>query len=102
MMDRHQVVILDIRMPMFPVAQLNGHQDCVNAINWAPHSCCHICTAGDDKQALIWDLNPIPNPIEDPILAYQAEGEVSNLQWSMTKPDWVSIVFDNKLQILRV
>ena len=93
-MDRFQVVILDIRMPMFPVAQLNGHQDCVNAICWAPHSCCHICTAGDDKQALIWDLNPIPNPIEDPILAYGAEGEVSNLQWSITKPDWVSIVFD--------
>jgi len=94
MMDRLNVVILDIRMPMFPVATLNGHTNSVNAICWAPHSCCHVCTAGDDKQALIWDLTPIPNPIDDPILAYQAEGEVSNLQWSMQQPDWVSIVFD--------
>ena len=40
---------------------------------------CHICSAGDDAQALIWDLTNIPNPIEDPILAYQAEGEVNML-----------------------
>jgi len=70
MMDKPLVMILDIRMPMLPVAKLSGHNDCVNAIAWAPHSCCHICTAGDDSQALIWDLTTIPNAIEDPILAY--------------------------------
>ncbi len=32
-------------------------QACVNALAWAPHSSCHICTAGDDSQALIWDLS---------------------------------------------
>jgi DDB1- and CUL4-associated factor 7 len=74
-----------------------------NKIAWAPHSSCHICTAGEDKQALIWDLSAIAKrPIEDPILAYNAEGEVNNLQWSASQPDWVSIAFDNKLQILRV
>lgn len=31
---------------------------------------------GDDRQALIWDISPMPRPVEDPILAYQAEGEV--------------------------
>jgi DDB1- and CUL4-associated factor 7 len=52
---------------------------------------------------LIWDLSAIAKrPIEDPILAYNAEGEVNNLQWSASQPDWVSIAFDNKLQILRV
>jgi WD repeat-containing protein 68 len=76
-------VILDIRMPMIPTSKLNGHSNCANAIAWAPHSSCHICTAGDDKSALIWDLTPIPNAIEDPILAYQAEGEVSMLSWSI-------------------
>jgi hypothetical protein len=29
----------------------------VNAISWAPHSQCHICTAGDDSHALIWDMS---------------------------------------------
>ena len=48
-------------------------------------------------QALIWDLTNIPNPIEDPILAYQAEGEVNMLQWSLAHNDWVAIVFEKKL-----
>ena len=38
-------------------------------------------------------------PIEDPILAYNAEGEINNLQWSSSMPDWVSISFYDKLQI---
>ena len=44
----------------------------------------------------------MPKPIEDPILAYQAESEINQLQWSLTQPDWISIAFANKMQILRV
>ncbi|KAK2989022.1 hypothetical protein RJ640_027933 [Escallonia rubra] len=52
-MDSAKVVILDIRFPTLPVVELQRHQASVNAIAWAPHSSCHICTAGDDSQALI-------------------------------------------------
>lgn len=46
------------------------------------YSSCHICTAGDDHQALIWDIQQMPRAIEDPILAYTAaEGEVNQIQW---------------------
>jgi len=101
--DSQRTVILDIRVPSTPVAELGGHTGCVNATAWAPHSFCHICTAGDDSQALIWDLSAMQNrPVEDPILAYNAEGEINNLQWSSTQPDWISIAFNDKLQILRV
>ena len=41
-----QVIILDVRVPCTPVARLNNHRACVNGIAWAPHSSCHICTAG--------------------------------------------------------
>lgn len=51
------MVVLDIRFPTLPVAELQRHQQPVNGLAWAPHSSCHICTAGDDKQALIWDLS---------------------------------------------
>ena len=155
-MDDAKVVILDIRCDRFlastewrcspratemrcrrrrpsqPVAELNGHRAGVNSIAWAPHSSCHICTAGDDRQALIWDLNEMPKPIEgdshptplfrlcagsggswligalgntgpaDPILAYNAESDINQLQWSRAHHDWVAIAFGNKLQILRV
>jgi WD repeat-containing protein 68 len=62
----------------------------VNGIAWAPHSSCHICTAGDDHQALIWDIQQMPRAIEDPILAYTAaEGEINQIQWGATQPDWI-------------
>ena len=59
-----QAVILDIRFPTLPVAELQRHQAAVNALAWAPHSSCHICTAGDDAQALIWDLTSMAKPLE--------------------------------------
>ncbi|CAN0491585.1 unnamed protein product [Ectocarpus sp. 12 AP-2014] len=85
---------------------LGGHQSPVSAIAWAPHSSCHICTAGDDCQSLIWDLSSVPSSVpkavEDPILAYTAEGQVNQLQWSASHPEWIAIAFANKMQILRV
>lgn len=103
MVDSPHTIILDIRQPCTPVCVLGGHAGCVNAVAWAPHSSCHLITAADDSQALIWDISGMSKrPVEDPILAYQAEGEVNNLQWSSSQTDWVSIAFSDKLQILRV
>eukprot|EP00850_Spirogloea_muscicola_P005365 SM000024S07827 [mRNA] locus=s24:782873:785263:- [translate_table: standard] len=123
LMDSSKVVVLDIRFPTLPIAELQAsiglilhlifqprcsctrHQACVNAVAWAPHSSCHICTAGDDAQALIWDLSTLSQPVDgglDPILAYTAGAEINQLQWSSTQPDWVAIAFSTKLQILRV
>lgn len=103
MVDSRRTIILDIRVPSIPVSELGGHLGCVNACAWAPHSSAHICTAGDDSQALIWDLSGMTKrPVEDPILAYNAQGEINNLMWSAAQPDWVSIAFHDKLQILRV
>jgi len=101
-MDSSKAIILDIRVPSLPAAELQGHSTCINALAWAPHSSCHIATAGDDSQALIWDLSSMPKPIEDPILAYNAEAEINQLQWSSGQPDWIGIAYSSKLQILRV
>ncbi len=100
--DSTKTIILDIRMPSTPVAVLSAHTACVNAVAWAPHSACHICTCSDDRSALIWDLKHMPKPITDPILAYNAEDHVNNLQWSAAQPDWVAIGFNRTLQLLRV
>lgn len=101
--DSSKTSILDVRMPAVAVCELGGHVTSTNGVSWAPHSSCHICTVGDDYQALIWDLSTLgTKPIEDPILAYTAEAEINNLVWSSALPDWVTIAFNNKMQILRV
>ena len=56
-----QVVILDVRVPCTPVARLNNHRACVNGIAWAPHSSCHICTAGEWEFIMSWNhLSVLP------------------------------------------
>ncbi|KAL2527550.1 Protein TRANSPARENT TESTA GLABRA 1 [Abeliophyllum distichum] len=103
LMDSNKVVILDIRSPTIPVAELDRHQASVNAISWAPQSCRHICSAGDDAQALLWELPTVagPNGI-DPMSMYSAGAEINQLQWSSAQPDWIAIAFSKKLQMLKV
>ena len=50
-----QVIILDVRVPSVPVARLCNHRAAINGITWAPHSSCHICSAGIP---LIHTFNP--------------------------------------------
>merc|ERR1712146_405393 len=101
-MDSNSTIILDIRVPSVPAAELSGHNASLNACVWAPHSSCHVCTVADDAQTLIWDLSPMPKKVEDPILAYTADGEVNSLAWSASQSDWIAITFGANLQILRV
>ena len=100
--DDPRTVILDVRVPSIPVAELGAHQACVNSIAWAPHSSCHLCTCSDDAQALIWDLKAMPKPIDDPILAYNADAEVNQLQWSAQHHEWVAIAYNTTMQMLHV
>ncbi|CAD5230342.1 unnamed protein product [Bursaphelenchus xylophilus] len=100
--DSPEVYIIDIRIPSIPVATLKNHCGAVNAISWAPHSSCHICTVAEDKQALIWDVHNMPRPVEDPILAYSAAGEINQVEWSSSMTDWISISYGKKLELLRV
>lgn len=45
----------------------------------------------------------MPRAIEDPILAYTAaEGEINQIQWGATQPDWIAICYNRSLEILRV
>ncbi|XP_061364047.1 protein TRANSPARENT TESTA GLABRA 1 [Gastrolobium bilobum] len=103
LMDSGKVVILDIRSPTTPVAELERHRGCVNAIAWAPHSSRHICSAGDDTQALIWELPTVAAPTGiEPLSMYSAGFEINQLQWSLAQPDWIAIAFANKMQLLKV
>ena len=47
----------------------------MNAICWAPHSATHICSVGDDKQALIWDLSNHYEVHENPLLDTQVKSQ---------------------------
>ncbi|KAI9034534.1 WD40-repeat-containing domain protein [Hyaloraphidium curvatum] len=102
--DSPQVIILDIRVPAVPVTELVGHVGYVNAVQWAPQSSGHIVTAGDDAQALVWEIVAATKgkPIHDPILAYTAESEINQLSWNASQPEWIAVAFGDTVQALRV
>lgn len=107
-MDGQDVQILDMRSPGQPVIELRGHRAQVNAMGWSTTDRPTLATAGDDCQVLLWDLatytqtatsprtansrlnSPRPDVkkrvVSDPIMAYSASSEVTNLAWSPQIP----------------
>ena len=95
--------MLDVRVPSIPITELHGHTAAVNACAWAPHSSGHLITVADDSQALVWDVAAMKRYTEEPVLAYCAQSEISQLSWSRAIPQWVSIATShNTVEVLRV
>ncbi len=101
-LDKNIIYIIDKRNSNSPYAFLNYHTNVVNAITWAPHSNANICSVGDDKSALIWDIQLISNKSEDPIMSYSANFEIENVSWSESNDEWIGINGANTLQLLKV
>lgn len=105
-----QVYILDIRYPKSPAVVLNRHKGTCNAVSWSPRALGCICTAGDDHQALIWDLKGVLSSTDslqrgydlDPILAYNAGADINQLCWNSDFPEWLAICCRNVTRVLRV
>eukprot|EP01039_Chlorochromonas_danica_P008891 gene8891-9810_t len=100
--ESNKAIILDVRMPSVPVAELVSHYGAVNDIAWAPHSANHICTCGEDRQALIWDTTTKNVVCEDPILAFSAGGEINQMLWCQSHQEYITICFNNTVQVLKV
>ncbi|KIM32051.1 hypothetical protein M408DRAFT_64009 [Serendipita vermifera MAFF 305830] len=130
-LDSNDVQILDMRSPGQPVVDLRAHRGQLNAVAWGK-SDAMLATGGDDGQLLVWDLSPKNlasphnasksstrdskkrNTLTDPILAYSAPSEISNLTWSPVIPpfqlasgyiaggEWVAATMGKTIRCLRV
>jgi hypothetical protein len=59
--------------------------------------------SGEDMNAFIWNLESQRFADSgDPLLEYCAGGCINNMLWSESQPDWLSIAFDDTVQILLV
>lgn len=52
------------------------------------------------SQVLIWDV--ATGSTAGPVLNYEAQGLISQVQWSELQPEWISICYNNSLELLRV
>ncbi|KAG6332603.1 hypothetical protein ID866_6481 [Astraeus odoratus] len=136
-MDGTDVQILDMRSPGQPVIELRGHRSQVNAMGWSTTDHPLLATASDDCQVLLWDVgthtqtatsprtansrlnSPRPDVkkrvVTDPVMAYSANSEVTNLAWSPQIPgmtmntghstapgEWLAITSGKSIKALKV
>lgn len=99
-LESNRVTIIDIRAAGYPYQELKGHYNYVNSLAWAPNHSCHICSAGDDSRALIWDLRKSTEEIKDPMMVYDAAAPIINVNWS-THMEWICIGFENFVELLK-
>lgn len=100
MLDSNKVIIIDIRIPSYPVSELIGHTQAVNAFSWSPESSSHIATCGEDKQVYIWDISKSTEC--KPYLYHTADAEINSIQWCPTNPGIIASASKNNLRILKI
>ena len=107
--DGTVIYVVDVRYPSIPVARLSSHTSPINSMMWAPHSASNICSAGEDKTALIWDLGDLSTQAQPQVvLNYTgAPAEINTVGWSShqrgsTQEDWIAITCGKELRVLKV
>uniref|UniRef100_A0A0N4ZLQ8 WD_REPEATS_REGION domain-containing protein n=1 Tax=Parastrongyloides trichosuri TaxID=131310 RepID=A0A0N4ZLQ8_PARTI len=99
--NSNRISIIDIRKPCTLMKKCDNASSNMNSMAWSQCSRWNICTAGGDKQALIWQLK---DNSKDGISwrTYCAENEISNIYWGKKHSDWITITFENSFEILHV
>jgi WD repeat-containing protein 68 len=101
--EKDTVYIIDSRRQMMSLVELKSHTGPITGMAWAPQSNSHICSVGLDKNALIWNIqSQLENSNSGPYLSYNAPDEINNVAWCGLHTEWIGIVFNNQIQLLRV
>jgi len=120
-LDTIGVILIDIRRPAVALRALSHHKSCVNTISWAPHSWNHMLCGTSDGTALIWDVKemtvtpadgsgaaagqPVPDAASQPtapLLAYECDHEVYQVQWPSTEPEYVALGCAQQVEVLQI
>ncbi|OQR99215.1 hypothetical protein ACHHYP_07220 [Achlya hypogyna] len=107
LLDSPTVLVLDMRMAATPFAQLtnakapvrDAKRPSVNAISWSPTSAHHLCTAGEDQEALMWDTRLVP---ASPVLEYSGGSYINSMSWSVQHPDFLAMAIDKTLHVVTI
>jgi len=99
-LEKNYFYIIDIRKKEELYATFNTHTNVVNAMAWSPKSNAHLCTVSDDKTAYLWDI--LDKNDDDPKMAFKANNAINNVDWSESNPEWLAIVANKELQLLKI
>lgn len=101
------IILLDARSTVKPLARLKGHTDYINGISWGRDSHGgYFVSVANDGRALIWDGG---SGTYTPFMEYVATsasgeplGPINSVDWNQSNHDWVALTVDDEVQILHV
>lgn len=103
-----EAAVYDRRYAGSPVVKLLGHEKCVNSVAWANVDFGNlIVTAGEDHQALIWDIDrnrvcEMETNAVEPALTYEDRDGILMVQWPIPYSEWICISLRDKVRLLKV
>lgn len=108
--DSNKVIIMDIRMPSVPAAELSEHPSPIVAMRWSPRSSSHLLTA-DESTVHLWDLadyDKSPHPIwslDAPSVLSSSHNTsnccpIQNILWPAVVNDCIGLATSDSFSIL--
>lgn len=100
-MLENEIILLDIRHPLYPASTLKYHKLPVNNVAWSSTSPHQLCSISMDRHAYLWDIEKLENHISSPILEYESESDLYNLSWCSYN-DWIGINKSDSFIMLKI
>ncbi|EDR28811.1 protein TRANSPARENT TESTA GLABRA, putative [Entamoeba dispar SAW760] len=96
-----RVVVMDIRKPFEPMTQLKIAQNQVSCIDWSTSSANELCIGTTDKKVMVWVIKP-SSQNENSLLEFSSDGEVNDVCWSKSNPEWIGAAMSCSVHYLHV
>lgn len=92
--DSSSVIVMDIRMPSIPAAELVDHDSNILTCRWSPKSSSHLIT-GDEDALRMWDLQGSTTAAMWSLPAEEITGtpdlHINQVVWPAAAPDWLAV-----------
>lgn len=94
------VIVMDIRMPSIPAAELVDHINPILTSHWSPNSSSHLMT-GDAEKLRLWNLQSSTSapiwelPVEH--ITGAPGSQLHQLVWPTSSPDWIAVSTPNSV-----
>lgn len=97
----NDIILLDIRKPLYPVSKLTFHQQPINNLAWSPESPFLLCSISGDQHAYLWNVEKFQSDNCVPTLEYSSDIPLNNVEWC-SYLDWIGISKENSFIMLRI
>lgn len=105
--DSTKISVIDLRRPIYPMAELDQHKAGINSMSWSPHSRYDLCSAGEDCTAIVYDIcaqltRSGKNPAGPSYSLLKSDEPINQIQWSPTEPNCIALCDEKSLHVIQM